>query len=83
MTGPAVLTTTLIMLDAFGMAVTLLSLLVNMLLVWVAFAKSELIIKLIGANGTRIISKIMYILLAAIAVMMIRLGITGAFIRLH
>lgn len=80
-TGPAVLTTTLIMLDSFGMAATLLSLLANMLLVWLAFAKAELIIKLIGANGTRIVSKIMYILLAAIAVTMIRLGITGAFAK--
>jgi len=80
-TGPAVLTTTLIMLDSFGMKVTLLSLVVNMLLVWLAFAKAELIIKIIGANGTRIVSKIMYILLAAIAVMMIRRGITGAFLK--
>ncbi len=80
-TGPAVLTTTLIMLDTFGMVVTLVSLLANMLLVWAAFAKSELIIKIVGTNGTRVVSKIMYILLAAIAIMMIRIGITRAFLR--
>ncbi|MDI6606553.1 MAG: MarC family protein [Candidatus Omnitrophota bacterium] len=80
-TGPAVLTTTIIMLDSFGMMATFVSLLANMLIVWLAFSRSDLILKLIGANGTRIISKIMYILLAAIAVMMIRIGITGAFIK--
>lgn len=80
-TGPAVLTTTIIMLDSFGMMATFVSLLVNMLIVWLAFSRADLIIRLIGDNGTRIISKIMYILLAAIAVMMIRMGITGAFIK--
>jgi len=37
--------------------------------------------KVIGPSGTRAFSKIMYILLAAIAVMMIRHGIIGAFLR--
>jgi len=80
-TGPAVLTTTLMMLDTFGTTLTLISLLINMLFVWLTLAKADLIIKLIGANGTRAFSKIMYILLAAIAVMMVRRGITGIFIR--
>jgi multiple antibiotic resistance protein len=80
-TGPAVLATTIIMLDSFGMVPTFVSLLANMLIVWLAFSRSDLIFKLIGINGARIVSKIMYILLAAIAVMLIRIGITGAFIR--
>jgi small neutral amino acid transporter SnatA (MarC family) len=33
-----------------------------------------------GQSGTRAFAKIMYILLAAIAAMMIRKGITGAFL---
>lgn len=80
-TGPAVLTTTLMMLDSFGPTATFVSLIVNMLIVWLTLAKSEYIIKLIGANGTRAFSKIMYILLAAIAVMMVRRGIMGIFIK--
>jgi len=80
-TGPAVLTTTLMMLDSFGPMPTFVSLIVNMFIVWVTLVKSDLIIKLIGANGTRAFSKIMYILLAAIAVMMIRRGIIGVFIK--
>ena len=80
-TGPAVLTTTLIMLDSFGIMPTFVSLVINMLIVWVTLAKANAIMKLMGAGGTRAFSKVMYILLAAIGVMMIRLGITGVFIK--
>ncbi len=74
-TGPAVLTTTLMMLDSQGIMPTLVSLLLNMLSVWVSLAKSDLIIRFAGINGARAFSKIMYILLAAIGVMMIRKGL--------
>ncbi len=76
-TGPAVLATTLIMLDTYGVIPTFVSLLLNMLIVWITLAKADVIMKLIGAGGTRAFSKIMYILLAAIAVMMIRRGVMG------
>ena len=80
-TGPAVLTTTLMMLDSFGIMPTFVSLLINMLIVWVTLAKANAIMKLMGAGGTRAFSKVMYILLAAIGVMMIRRGIVGIFIK--
>lgn len=80
-TGPAVLATTLMMLDSFGYGPTFVSLVFNMLFVWLTLAKADLIIKLMGAGGTRAFSKIMYILLGAIAVMMVRRGITGIFIQ--
>ncbi|MCM8800990.1 MAG: MarC family protein [Candidatus Omnitrophica bacterium] len=79
-TGPAVLTTTLMMLDNFGIQPTFISLVLNMLFVWITLVKADLIMRLIGASGTRAFSKIMYILLAAIGVMMIRKGITGLFL---
>ncbi|MCX5712553.1 MAG: MarC family protein [Candidatus Omnitrophica bacterium] len=80
-TGPAVLTTTLILLDTYGLVSTFISLAVNMLIVWLSLAKADVIMKFLGAGGTRAFSKIMYILLAAIAVMMVRRGITGAFLH--
>jgi multiple antibiotic resistance protein len=80
-TGPAVLTTTLMMLNSFGTLVTLVSVVLNMFFVWITLVKADTIMRLIGPHGTRAFSKIMYILLAAIAVMMIRLGITGAFLK--
>jgi multiple antibiotic resistance protein len=80
-TGPAVLTTTLIMLDSFGIIPTFVSLVLNMVIVWIALLKAEYIIKIMGAGGTRAFAKIMYILLAAIGVMMARRGIIGAFLK--
>ena len=76
-TGPAVLTTTLMMLDSFGPVPTFVSLVVNMFIVWVTLVKADAIMKLMGVSGTRALSKIMYILLAAIGVMMVRRGIIG------
>ncbi len=80
-TGPAVLTTTLMMMNSFGVLATLVSVVLNMFFVWITLVKADTIIKLVGPSGTRAFSKIMYILLAAIAVMMIRHGIIGAFIK--
>jgi multiple antibiotic resistance protein len=76
-TGPAVLTTTLMMLDSFGAVPTFVSLVVNMFIVWVTLVKADAIMKLMGVSGTRALSKIMYILLAAIGVMMVRRGMMG------
>ncbi len=80
-TGPAVLTTTLMMMNSFGAMATLVSLILNMFFVWLTLVKANVIIKFIGPSGIRAFSKIIYILLAAIAVMMIRHGITGVFLK--
>jgi multiple antibiotic resistance protein len=76
-TGPAVLTTTVIMLDTFGIWPTFVSLVINMVIVWASLVKADAIMRVMGVSGTRAFSKIMYILLAAIGVMMVRRGITG------
>ena len=80
-TGPAVLTTTLIALDSYGFMPTFVSLVINMLIVWLSFIKTDAIMRVMGAGGARAFSKIMFILLAAIGVMMIRHGIQGAFLK--
>ena len=80
-TGPAVLTTTLMMMNSYGTLVTLVAVVLNMFFVWITLVKADTIMRVIGPHGTRAFSKIMYILLAAIAVMMIRHGITGAFLK--
>ncbi|MFH0827634.1 MAG: MarC family protein [Candidatus Omnitrophota bacterium] len=79
-TGPAVLTTTLIMVDSYGIAAAFAALLVNMAIVWITLAKAEILLKWIGPGGLRALSKIMYILLAAIGVMMVRRGIEAIII---
>lgn len=80
-TGPAVLTTTLMMLDSFGIMPTFVSLVMNMVIVWITLVGADAIMKFMGSGGTRAFAKIMYILLAAIGVMMVRRGVMGVFLR--
>lgn len=80
-TGPAVLTTTLMMMNSYGVIPTLVSVVLNMAIVWLTLVKADMLMKFFGPSGTRAFSKIMYILLAAIAVMMVRHGIFGAFLK--
>ena len=75
--GPAVLTTILVLTDHFGVAPTVASFVLNLLLAWAALAWSHKIVARVREDYITALSKIMAILLAAIAVMMIRLGITG------
>lgn len=73
--GPAVLTTLIVLIDHHGVAPTVTSLILNLIIVWFSFVNAQKITKLIGKNGIVALSKVMAILLASIAVMMIRIGI--------
>lgn len=75
--GPAVLTTLIVLIGHYGIVPTLISLIFNLVIVWVFFTKAQTITDLFGKNGIVAISKVMALLLASIAVMMIRLGIEG------
>jgi len=73
--GPATLTTTLVLVGAYGYFPVILSLVVNILLAWAIFSQADRIIRIIGISGSRAFAKIAALLLAAIAVKMIRSGI--------
>lgn len=75
--GPASITTLILLAQTLGFAVSLTALVVNLILVVLAFAYSESLARLISTTGLRAISKIISMLLAAIAVSMIRKGWTG------
>jgi multiple antibiotic resistance protein len=73
--GPAVLTTIIIMLDSYGVSLTVLSFVVNLLITWVVFLYADRISGFLGKAGSKAVSKIAHLLLAAIAVMMMRKGL--------
>ena len=73
-TGPAVLTTIIILLDSYGMYLTVSSFIVNLIIVWMTFSYASRIAGFLGKAGSKAVSKIASLLLAAIAVMMIRKG---------
>ena len=73
--GPATLTTLLILMDSVGANCALAALVLNLLVVALAFYFAEGLVRIVGQTGLRAISKIIALLLAAIAVSMIRRGL--------
>jgi multiple antibiotic resistance protein len=73
--GPAVLTTCMVIISQYGLFATLIAVLVNILLAGIIFSLSSILMKALGEAGSKALSKIMSLLLAAIAVMLMRKGI--------
>ncbi|MBE9469623.1 MAG: MarC family protein [Chloroflexi bacterium] len=65
--GPAVLTTLLLLIDQY--------LVVNLVISWLPFRQCNRVAGFLGKNGVTAISKIVSLLLAAIAVKLIRQGV--------
>jgi multiple antibiotic resistance protein len=75
-TGPGVLTTSILLMNEYGFGPTAGAIVLNVLLAGGVFSLAPAINRLLGKTGAMIISKISNLLLAAIAVMMIRKGLT-------
>jgi multiple antibiotic resistance protein len=76
--GPALLTALLILIDSVGVIYTLISLFVNLALVAIALCNAERFTRWMGKQGLNGVSKIIALLLAAIAISLIRRGWRGA-----
>ena len=75
--GPAAITSILVSREAYGYIPTLLSLIVNMGLVFLTLVASPYIGRATGTAGSRAIAKVASLFLAAISVAMIRAGVVG------
>jgi multiple antibiotic resistance protein len=73
--GPAALTSIIIVVDNYGYWMSIASLFVNLFIVWLVFHYSEFMMKVMGVAGSRAFAKVASLFMAAIAVMMIRVGI--------
>ncbi|MBI5725874.1 MAG: MarC family protein [Planctomycetes bacterium] len=73
--GPGVLTASLIQVDLYGYQVALAAVILNIILVWIALTGAGLLMRLLGQAGAKAASKVANLLLAAIAVMMVRKGV--------
>jgi multiple antibiotic resistance protein len=72
--GPALLTSLLILIDSVGILYTMLALLVNLLIVAIALCNADRFARLMGRQGLKGVSKLIALLLAAIAISLIRRG---------
>ena len=74
-TGPAVLTTTILLVDQHGILPTLWAAIANVIIAGTVFWFAVPVSGSLGSAGTKILSKIASLILAAIGVMMIRKGL--------
>lgn len=75
--GPAALTTILVLVNSYGYIWAAVSLLINLIIVWVTFSRAAMITRVLRQAGSRAIGKVAALFLTGFAVMMIRSGIQG------
>jgi multiple antibiotic resistance protein len=73
--GPAVLTTSMLVVSQYGILPTVISLVANILLAGLLMRLSSSLMNFLGDAGSKALSKITSLLLAAIAVMLMRKGL--------
>lgn len=73
-TGPGVITTIILLTQSVGLWITLIASLVNLGLSWVFLTYSDFIFKFLGRQGAEIMSRLMGLILAAIAIGFITSG---------
>jgi multiple antibiotic resistance protein len=74
--GPATITTLLLLATQFPVYWVVISFALNILIVWIIFVTNSFIVRFLGRGGVRAVSKIVNLLLAAIAVNMIINGLS-------
>lgn len=82
MTGPAVLATAILLTNLHGRWIVSVAIAANMVLAGLIFAVAEPFTHALGRTGVKIISKLASMLLAAIAVMLIRKGVAEFIVSL-
>jgi multiple antibiotic resistance protein len=73
--GPAVLTTSILLVGQYGFWMTAAATASNILIAGLTFLAAPLINRILGKSGAKTISKLASLILAAIAVMMVRRGL--------
>ena len=73
-TGPATITTIMIFVHQYGLWITFLASLLNLYVTYLFLSKAELLHKFLGRQGSDALSKIMGLILTAIAIGFIKQG---------
>ena len=73
-TGPATITTIMIFVHQYGLWLTLLASLLNLWVVYLFLSKAESLYNILGKQGSDVLSKIMGLILTAIAIGFIKQG---------
>ncbi len=79
MMGPAALATLMVGIEQYGPVTTILSLTLNLLIVWLLFSHAGKIVKVLGDDVSDAVNKVFSLLIAAIGVMLVRSGLIEMF----
>ncbi|MEX2598899.1 MAG: MarC family protein [Dehalococcoidia bacterium] len=74
--GPATISILILLAGLYPIWMVLTAFLLNIFIAWVLFSQAPRIVRFLGRGGLEAFAKVMYLLLAAIAVQLIRTGIT-------
>jgi multiple antibiotic resistance protein len=80
--GPGAITATILNLHTYGAILTILAVVITFAIVWIILRCSNPIYRILGKNGTLVISKLMALFIAAIAVQYIQEGIFGLLLQI-
>ena len=78
-TGPGVITTTVLLTNQYGMAPVAVAAVLSLFIVWGIFRQAKHVERLIGVTGMKIMSKIMGLITVAMAAQFAITGIKAAF----
>jgi len=76
--GPGAITTSILNIQSFGILTTLLSVLLTFIIVWLILRFIDPIYRVLGKNGSLVISRVMALLIASISVQYILQGIKNS-----
>jgi multiple antibiotic resistance protein len=74
--GPATVSMLILLSSLFSVWLVIVAFLANVVVAWVIFSQSQRIVRFLGHGGLQAFSQVSYLLLAAIAVQLMRRGIT-------
>lgn len=74
--GPATISLLIVLSGLYAPWLVVIAFLANMVVAWLVFTQSQHIMRVLGQGGLQAFSKVAYLLLAGIAVQLIRRGIT-------
>ncbi len=73
-TGPAVITVIILLVNQFGYWLTLSASLLNLFITWIVLRQTSLLYKIFGRQGSDVIARIMGLILTALAIEFIKQG---------
>ena len=74
--GPGAITTTILNLQAYGIAIAAISVLIVLLLTWFILKYVDLVYRFLGKTGAIVIARVMALLIGAIAIQYLLFGVT-------